>query len=218
MKKLPTDSIGKFVALGGTFQSHLDEKKRTYRWPDLWVVPPEAVVGEGEPIEIPERVEDIKPGSELTAVIGESIYEASEAEAWDAIKGFTISNDVTAAGDWPGWSDPDHGMITGVGYKILPTFSPILTKYVEKQTMDHYDDLDVTVSVDGQRSVEGSTAQLSFTIPELVSFASNVVKLNENDVIALGDPGEPSILLDEASSVTCTVENIGELTNPIVRR
>ena len=215
---LPTDDIGKFVALGGAFQSHLDEKERTYRWPDLWVVPTEAVIGEDEAIEIPERVEQIKPGSELAAVIGESIYEAGESEAWEAIKGFTVSNDVTASGDWPGWSDPDHGMITGVGYKLLPTFSPILTEYVKKEELDHYDDLNVSVTVDGEESVSGTTAQLSFTIPELISFASNILKLQENDVVALGDPGSPSILLDEASQVTCSIESVGELTNPVVRR
>jgi 2-keto-4-pentenoate hydratase/2-oxohepta-3-ene-1,7-dioic acid hydratase in catechol pathway len=211
------DSIGTFVALGGTFASHLDEKERTYRWPDLWVVPDEAVIPEGEPITIPDRTEDIKPGSELTAVIGSDLWQASESEAWDAVKGFTISNDVTAAGDWPGWSDPDHGMITGVGYKIFPTFSPVLTEYVDKQELDHYDDLEVEVTVDGEQSVSGTTAQMSFTIPEMISFASHVVKLEENDVVALGDPGSPSVLLDDAETVTCRVEEIGALTNPVER-
>jgi 2-keto-4-pentenoate hydratase/2-oxohepta-3-ene-1,7-dioic acid hydratase in catechol pathway len=209
--------IGKFVALGGGFQLHLDEKDRTYRWPDLWVVPNEAVIGEGEAIKIPDRVEKIKPGSELTAVIGDDIYEAGEDEAWDAIKGFTISNDVTASGDWPGWSDPDHGMITGVGYKLLPTFSPILGEYVKKDDESVYDDLTVEVRVDGETVVSGSTAQMTFTIGEMISFASNVCELHENDVVALGDPGDPSQFLDDADSVTCEIEGIGTLTNPVER-
>ena len=217
MGSLPPESIGKFVALGGGFQSHLDEKDRTYRWPDLWVVPQEAVIGEKEAIKIPDRVEKIKPGSELTAVIGDDIYEADEDEAWNAIKGFTISNDVTASGDYPGWSDPDHGMITGVGYKLLPTFSPILTEYVKKGEESDYDDLAVEVRVDGKATVSGSTAQMSFTIPEMVSFASNICKLSENDVVALGDPGSPTNFLDNASSVSCEIEGIGELTNPVKR-
>ena len=217
MPSLSPEDIGKFVALGGGFQSHLDEKDRTYRWPDLWVVPQEAVISEGEAIKIPERVEKIKPGSELTAVIGDDIYEADEDEAWDAIKGFTISNDVTASGDWPGWSDPDHGMVTGVGYKLLPTFSPILTDYVEKGEESDYDDLAVEVRVDGETTVSGSTARMSFTIPEMISFASNICKLNENDVVALGDPGSPTNVLDNASSVSCEIESIGELSNPIER-
>lgn len=217
MTKFSSKEIGKFVALGGGFQSHLDEKDRTYRWPDLWTVPAEAVISDGETIEIPDRVEDIKPGSELTAVIGEDIYEAGEAEAWDAINGFTISNDVTASSDWPGWSDPGHGMITGVGYKLLPTFSPIRSEYVEKGKATDYDDLDVEVRVDGETVVSGSTAQMSFSIPEMVSFASNICRLQENDVVALGDPGSPTDFLDDADSVTCEIETIGQLTNPVRR-
>lgn len=215
---LHVDDIGTFVALGGTFHSHLDEKERTYRWPDLWAVPDTAVIPEGEPIRIPDRVEDVKPGSELTAVIGEPIADADKEAAWDAVKGFTVSNDVTVSGDWPGWSDPDHGMITGVGYKLLPTFSPISTTYTPKGELEDYEDLKVTVDVDGERAVEGTTKLLAFTIPELVSFASSIVPLEENDVVALGDPGNPSKFLDDADSVTCEIEDVGTLTNPVERR
>jgi len=213
--RLDPTSIGKFVALGGTFRTHQEEKKRSYRWPDLWLVAPESVVPQDEAIRIPEKVDNVKPASELTAVIGEELWQASESEAWDAIKGFTVSNDVTAAGEWPGWSDPDHGMITGVGYKLFPTFSPVLTEYVPKGSKEAYDDLKVEVLVDGERSVAGSTAEMAFSIPEMVSFASNVLKLQENDVIALGDPGNPEQTLDDASQVTASIESIGKLTNPI---
>jgi 2-keto-4-pentenoate hydratase/2-oxohepta-3-ene-1,7-dioic acid hydratase in catechol pathway len=215
--QISTESVGKFVALGGTFQTHQDEKDRAYRWPDLWVVPDEGVINEGEPIQIPERTEDIKPGAELTAVIGNDIWQADEQEAWEAIKGFTISNDVTAAGDWPGWSDPDHGMITGVGYKLFPTFSPLLSEAVERGDETDYDDLAVEVRVDGETAVSGTTAQLAFRIPELVSFASQITKLHENDVVALGDPGNASQFLDDADSVTCEIEGVGSLTNPVER-
>lgn len=215
--KVDLQNVGKFVALGGTFQTHLDEKDRSYRWPDLWVLPDESVIPEDEPIRIPDRVEEVKPGSELTAVIGEELWEATEEEVWDGIKGFTVSNDVTASGDWPGWSDPDHPMITGVGYKLLPTFSPVLSEYQPRQSESQYDDLDVSVEVDGETSVSGTTEQLAFSIPEMVSFASNVVKLEENDMVALGDPGDASIYLDDADEVTCYVESVGELTNPVER-
>lgn len=217
MPKISLEDIDTFAALGGTFQSHLDEKDRTYRWPDLWVYPDTAIIPEGEPIRIPEKTEDIKPASELTAVIGDEITTAEPEAAWEAIEGFTVSNDVTAAGEWPGWSDPDHGMITGVGYKFLPTFAPILTEYVERQELEHYQDLDVQVTVDGEESISGSTEQMSFSIPEMVSFASQIVPLSPGDVVALGDPGSPSRLLDDAESVTSSIETIGELTNPIER-
>jgi 2-keto-4-pentenoate hydratase/2-oxohepta-3-ene-1,7-dioic acid hydratase in catechol pathway len=212
-----TGNVGKFVALGGTYHTHQAETDTDYRWPDLWVVPDEGVINEGESIQIPGRTENIKPGAELTAVIGEDIWQADEQEAWEAIKGFTISNDVTAAGDWPGWSDPDHGMITGVGYKLFPTFSPLLSEAVERGEETDYDDLAVEVRVDGETAVSGTTAQLAFSIPELVSFASQITKLHENDVVALGDPGNASQFLDDADSVTCEIGGVGSLTNPVER-
>lgn len=215
--QIQSESVSKFVALGGTFQTHQDEKDRKYRWPDLWIVPDDGIVSEDVPIQIPARTEKIKPGVELTAIIGDEIHQANEQEAWEAIKGFSISNDVTASGDWPGWSDPDHGMITGVGYKSFPTFSPLLTDAVEKDNEAAYDDLDVSVYVDDEIAVSGSTAQLAFSIPELVSFASQITRLHENDVVALGDPGDPSLYLDDADSVTCEIEGIGSLSNPIKR-
>lgn len=215
MPALSTESIGKFVALGGTYRSHLDEKELTYRWPDVWIAPDEAVIPDAATIEIPSRVDTTKPGAELTAVIGEDIYQASEEEAWEAIKGFTISNDVTAAGEWPGQSDPNLKMNTGVGYKILPTFHPILTDYVPRGDVSDYDDLAVEIRVDGEVSVSGTTKQLAFTIPELISFASSIVHLHPGDVVAMGDPGRPSVMLDDSDEVTCSIENHGELTNPI---
>lgn len=217
MMRPAKEDIGKFVALGGTFISHQQEKDVSYRWPDLWVVPSEGIINEGETIEIPQRVENVKPGAEITAVIGDDIYEADETEAWDAIKGFTVSNDVSVAGDWPGWSDPNSSKVSGVGYKLLPTFSPVLSEYVEKDVETDYENLSVTVRVDGETAVSGSTAQMGFSIPEMISFASNICKLNENDVVALGDPGNPTKFLDDASSVTCEIETVGELTNSIQR-
>lgn len=211
------EEIGKFLALGGTFQSHQNEKERTYRWPDLWIVPKEAIIKEGEAIEIPDKVDEVKPAAEITAIIGEEIHQASEEEAWKAIKGFTVSNDITAAGEWPGWSDPDHENITGVGYKTIATFSPILTEYQPKEELGHYQDLDIEVKVDGRTSVSGNTSQMAFTIPEMVAFASQIVPLEENDVIALGDPGNPSEILDEADQVKASIESLGVLENPIKR-
>jgi len=210
------ESIGKFAALGGTYVTHTAEKDREYRWPDLWLVPEEALIHEGETVKIPDRVDQVKPGSELTAIIGEPLWQASEAEAWDAIKGFTISNDVTASGEWPLESDPSYGG-TGSGYKLFPTFSPVLSEAVEKQDRDYYADLQVEISIDGETIAAHSTEQLGFSIGELVSFTSHILKLEENDMVALGDPGEVRDYLDTADSVTCSIESIGELTNPVVR-
>ena len=212
--QLTRESIGKFIALGGTFITHQEEDSTPYRWPDVWQVPSEAIVNEGDSIKLPERVSEVKGGSELTAVIGEEIWQADEAEAWAAVEGFTVSNDVTSSGEWPGLSDPDY-IHSGIGYKSFPTFSPIYSEPAPRKELDHYEDLEVRMTIDGETAVEGSTADFDFTIPEMIAHASHIYKLKAGDVVALGDPGNASIYLDEASEVTCYVESIGKLTNPI---
>lgn len=215
MPTLPLDSVGKLVALGGAFSTHAADERPT-KWPDLWVTADETRIGPGEAIELPPEVEDVTVGPEITVVIGDSLWRASEEEATAAVKGFTITNDVSAKGEWPGYSNENHEFITGVGYKIFPTFRPVLTEYVEFGA-DAVGEREVEAVVDGETVVSGTTAEMSFTVAELVAHASKIVPLEENDLLALGDPGSPTGYIDDADEVTCRIEGVGELTNRIVR-
>lgn len=215
MPKVDFTKDNKFLALGPTFRSHQKEIERNPRWPDLWMLPQESVINGNETIKIPNTVSDIKPGVELTAVIGNELWQGSEQEAWDAVKGFTISNDVTATGEWPGW--PESGkMKTNFAYKMFPTFSPVLSQYEPKNSLEYYNSLEVNCTVDGETSISGNLSGLYFDIPEMISYVSNVCKLQEGDLIALGDPGYADIFLDDRDEVVCTIEGIGELENRII--
>lgn len=215
MPELPLNSIGKLVALGGAFSTHAADERPT-KWPDVWVTTEETRIGPNESIRLPPEVEKVTVGPEITVVIGSSLHRASESEAAEAVKGFTLTNDVTAKGEWPGYSQKNHEFITGVGYKIFPTFRPVLTEYADlniEETMD----LTVEAVVDGETVVSGSTSNMSFGVAELVAHASKIVPLEKNDLLALGDPGSPTGYIDDASEVTCRIERIGELTNTIER-
>lgn len=206
----------KFVAVGPTFQSHQKETERKPRWPDVWIVPNESVIHENEEIRIPNSVENVKPGVELTAVVGSEIWQTSRENAWKNIDGFTISNDVTVTSEWPGW--PEVGrMKTNFGYKMFPTFSPVLSKYQEKKELKHYKDLEMIAEVDGKTSIKGNSSDLCFDIPGIISYISHMFPLNEGDLVALGDPGDADIFLDEAEEVRCSIETVGEITNNIKR-
>ena len=216
MENLSFEDHNKFLALGPTYHSHREEINRNPKWPDLWMVPDESIIFERECIQIPSYISDVKPGVELTAVIGEEIWQASEQDAWESIKGFTISNDVTATSEWPGW--PESGkMKTNFGYKMFPTFSPVLSKYKHKKEITDCSELEMNVKVDGEDSIIGNTEEMHFSVPEMVSYVSYICKLNKGDLIALGDPGYPDVFLDNANNVSCYIESIGTLSNGIER-
>jgi len=219
MKDFDLEQIGTFIALGGSFSTHRRQDAEP-EWPIMWTVPEQTIIPEGEAIEIPSYLENVIPGPEPAAIIGNvdgGLWQASEEEAAEAIKGFTVSNDVTTKGTFPAYPYPEQDGSLGRGYKSFPTFSPTLSGY-EPLTADAIDEgTMVEASVDGETIVSGSTDTMDFTVAELVAHVSKIIRLEENDVISLGDPSEPKGELDDAEQVTCTVEGVGELTNPIER-
>jgi 2-keto-4-pentenoate hydratase/2-oxohepta-3-ene-1,7-dioic acid hydratase in catechol pathway len=219
MTQFDLDSIGTFIALGGSFSTHRRQDAEP-EWPILWTVPSQTIIAEEEPIEIPSYVEDVVPGPEPAAIIGDvgdGLWQATEEEAAEAIKGFTVSNDVTAKGKFPSRPYPEQEGSLGRGYKSFPTFSPTLSQYVEVDPAELDSGVMVEAEIDGETVVSGSTDTMDFTIGELVAHVSKIIRLQENDVISLGDPSQPTGFLDDASEVTCRVEKIGELTNPVTR-
>jgi ureidoglycolate lyase len=219
MEPFDLDDIGTFVALGGSFSTHRRQDAQP-EWPILWTVPHQTIIPEGEPIQIPSYLEDVIPGPEPAVVIddvGDGLWQATEEEAARAVKGFTVSNDVTTKGKFPAYPYPEQEGSLGRGYKSFPTFSPTLAGFEPLPADAIDDDTLVEATVDGETVVSGSTDTMDFTVAELVAHVSKIIRLQENDVISLGDPSQPSGTLDDAEEVTCTVENVGELTNPVER-
>jgi 2-keto-4-pentenoate hydratase/2-oxohepta-3-ene-1,7-dioic acid hydratase in catechol pathway len=221
MPELPVDDITTFAALGGTFSSHRAvssmHSEVTPKWPpNLWTVPASAVVPGGEPIEIQPYAEKVTIGPEPAAVIGESLFRASEAEAAAGIKGFTVSNDLAALGEFPGYPYPDQETHSGRGFKIMPGFSPVATHY-EPLDADDLAGRAIEAEIDGERVVEGSTDAMDWSPAEIVAHVSKVIRLENGDVISLGEPSTEHHYLDDADRVTCRVEGVAELTNPVRR-
>ena len=69
---------------------------------------------------------------------------------------------------------------------------------------------------------EGSTADLIWSIPELIAFISGSITLDPGDVIATGTPAgvgvfrDPPVFLEPGDRVRCEIEGIGSVENPII--
>lgn len=218
--EIDLDADRTLVALGGTFAAH-HRRDAAPRWPILWTVPRASVVPEGAPIEIPPRVEHVEPGTELVAVLDAPLWQAEPSEAAAAVRGFTVSNDAKATGEFPGYPYPDMDRETddpvGRGFHLLPTFTPVLSEGVELSPAAAAE-LTLVTEVDGERVVEASTAEMGWSIPELLAHVSRVCRLEAGDLVSLGDPAFPGAYLEDADEVVCRIEGVGELRNPVLDR
>jgi acylpyruvate hydrolase len=221
MPTLSVEDITTFAALGGTFSTHRAtssmHSRTTPKWPpNLWTLPTSAVIPGGEPIELQPYAEEVTIGPEPAAVIGEPLFRASVSEAAAGIEGFTVSNDLAAVGEFPGLPYPEQESHSGRGFKIMPGFSPVSERY-ERVDPDDFDDRAIEAELDGELVVEGTTSSMDWSPAEVVAHVSKIIPLEENDVVSLGEPSTEHHVLDDADEVTCRVEGVGELTNPVRR-
>jgi len=204
----PIDAEGRLFCMGGAYTSHLREQNRSlFTTPHQWFVPKTSIIGPNESIRLPTTVsEQTKPAVELCAVIGLGGSYINEAEAYDHIAGYTISNDVTARTDWPGPR----------GYKIMDTFSPVGPHIVTADEIADPMDLTMIVRQNDKTICSGSTAGHRFTLSFLVSYLSTIYELRPGDIISTGDPGNVTDRLRPGATIALEIENIGTLENQVV--
>jgi 2-keto-4-pentenoate hydratase/2-oxohepta-3-ene-1,7-dioic acid hydratase in catechol pathway len=69
---------------------------------------------------------------------------------------------------------------------------------------------------------DDTTANLIWSVPEILALISAEITLEPGDVIATGTPAgvgvfrDPPIFLEPGDRVRCEIEGIGRLENPIV--
>ena len=177
--------------------------------PIIFLKPSTAVIGPGEPIVLPEGVGRVDYEGEIAVVIGRRCKAISEEEVPKVLRGIVALNDVTARdvqrldGQW-------------TRAKSYDTFCPISAEMIEEFDLNQL--IEVETRVNGELRQSGSSENMIFSIPYLVSFIPQVMTLEEGDVIATGTP--PGIgPLRRGDEVKVSVIHKGrrvEVVNPVV--
>ena len=150
----------------------------------------------------------------------------------DHVAGYVVVNDISAR-DWqgntPALREGEKGDGQWLRAKGSDTFLPMGPVFVTKDELDPKAGLRlrswrIPGRGRGNRVLmqDGTTADLIFDVPELVSFISRHITLDPGDVIATGTPAgvgvfrDPPIFLEPGDRVRCEIEGIGSVENPIV--
>jgi len=97
VKVLAPVQPSKLVCVGLNYKDHAGEVgKALPPEPLLFLKPPSAVIGPGDPIRLPPGAGRIEHEAELGLVIGKRAHRVKAANAWDHIFGLICVNDVTA--------------------------------------------------------------------------------------------------------------------------
>jgi 2-keto-4-pentenoate hydratase/2-oxohepta-3-ene-1,7-dioic acid hydratase in catechol pathway len=169
--------------------------------PDFFIKPPASLLAHGQPISYPDFTDELTYAGELAAVIDERCRNLAAGDVPDAVRGYTILNDVDAL---------DQGGRTA--RKAFDGSAP-LGPWIETD-LDPTD-LEMHTDVGGERRQEASTELMLFDPFEVVSYLSRRFTFRPGDVVAFGSPANPG-LVDSGETVAITYEGVGTLCNAVV--
>lgn len=212
--------------------------------PAMFVKPSSSLVGSGRPIRLKESFGRVHPEPELAVVIGRTGADIPVGEAMGHVFGYTIMNDLTSP-TMRGEDTfhyraihPDPESADGIRYvdswvsyparyKGADTFGPLGPWVVTTDEVPDPHTLRITCTHDGTLVTDDNTANLRFSVAEVVSFASQYMTLEVGDVIAMGTALKKSAKGGAVQNVDLTrlggvievsIEGIGTLSNPVERR
>lgn len=163
-----------------------------------------SVVGPGDAIELGPGLGRVDPEAELTIVIGSKARRLTLSNARTAVLGFTIGNDVSAR-------DLQQSDALWLSAKSRDTFTPAGPWIVTD--LDGAD-LAIGITHNGTELKAASTTDLGWGVDEILVYLTSFMTLHPGDLVLTGFPAECAPL-NAGDTVTCRIEGIGELTNPV---
>jgi acylpyruvate hydrolase len=226
----PVPRPGKLIMVGSNYKSHVGEagtaakdlpaaRSEKHDWPAAFSKFPSVVVGPDEPIPYPPHTRQLDYEAELCVVIGTRCRRVSEADADDVIAGYTIANDISLRDIQ--FAEMRRGLIL-LG-KNSDASSPMGPYLVTRDEIPEPQDLQIKCWVNGELRQSDTTAHMTFSVRQLVSYFSRVT-LEPGDIIATGTPAGVGIfrnppdaaLLKVGDRIDIEIDRIGRLSNTVI--
>jgi 2-keto-4-pentenoate hydratase/2-oxohepta-3-ene-1,7-dioic acid hydratase in catechol pathway len=202
----------KVVGIGRNYAAHAAEMGNDVPTePLMFLKPNTSVVGPGDPIFYPSQTSNLHFEGELAVVIGRICRDVPPEQATDVIHGYTIANDVTAR-------DLQRSDVQFTRAKGFDSFCP-LGPWIETDLDPHdfAEGRSIQTHLNGDLQQDGSTKDLIFDIPTLISHITSVMTLLPGDVILTGTP-EGVGPMQVGDEVEISIAGLGTLTNKVAQR
>lgn len=208
--RAPLPRPGKILCCIANYWEHAQREARLL---NMFLKNPEAVVGPGDTIVLPEFIEPwiFMHEAELALVIKGPAKKVSQANWKNAVFGYTCLIDVSARGE--GRRTWKAGSWLG---KSFDTFAPIGPCITTADEIAEPNDLIVRFWNDGQLRHNYNTDDMEHRVPELIEFASTVMTLNTGDLIACGTNHEGLGALQDGETVEIEIQHIGRMALKVV--
>lgn len=173
----------KIICIGLNYRDHARETGAAIpAEPIIFFKSTTALCGPDDDVVIPRGGTKTDWEVELAVIIGRRATYVERADAMRHVAGYALHNDYSErafqlerGGQW-------------VKGKSCDTFAPLGPFIATRDEIADVHDLRLWLTVNGERKQDGSTRDLIFDIPTLVSYVSQFMTLLPGDVISTGTP------------------------------
>jgi 2,4-didehydro-3-deoxy-L-rhamnonate hydrolase len=206
----PIARPSKIVCIGLNYADHARETNaQVPKEPIIFFKSTTALIGPNDDVIIPKNSSKTDWEVELAVVIGKKASYVEEANALNYVAGYCLHNDLSErefqierGGQW-------------VKGKSCDTFAPLGPFLATQEEIGDINNLRLWLTVNGQTMQDGTTANLIFKIPFLVSYLSQFMTLLPGDIISTGTPAgvglgmNPQVYLKPGDVVELGIEGLG---------
>jgi 2-keto-4-pentenoate hydratase/2-oxohepta-3-ene-1,7-dioic acid hydratase in catechol pathway len=211
----PVPDPDKIVCIGLNYRSHAEEAGiEPPEQPTFFAKFRNALAPPGAVVTLPAASEKVDYEAEVALVIGRRCKEVDAAEAEDAIAGYTLLNDLSAR-------DLQFATPQWMPGKVFDGSAPCGPALVTADEAGPHDGISFSLDLNGKRMQEASTADLIFSIPELVARLSAWMTLEPGDLVSTGTPAgvgsvrRPRVWLKRGDEIVIRSPQLGSLETRI---
>ena len=209
------------LGIGRNYAAHAEELGNARpEAPLLFHKNPASVIGNGDPIVIPEicGVPDhgVDYEGELAVVIGRTCRDVPDSSALEVISHYCVANDVSHR--WWQWEGSGGQFCRG---KSFDSFCP-LSDPVDASHIVDPQNLRIRTTLNGKVVQDSTTANMLFPVRVLVAELTRGTTLLAGTIILTGTPAgvgagqDPPRFLRAGDQITVEIEKIGSLSNSVI--
>ena len=210
----PVPDPQKIICIGLNYRAHAEETRQ-----EIPVVPTvfakfaNALAAPGATVSLPAASEKVDYEAEVCVVVGRRLANVGVDEALEGVAGYTLMNDLSAR-------DLQLATTQWIAGKTFDGAAPCGPALVTADEVAH-DAISFQLTLNGEEMQASSTADLIFSVPELVAHLSRLMTLEPGDLISTGTPSgvgiarKPSVWLKPGDEIVISSPHLGELRTTV---
>jgi 2-keto-4-pentenoate hydratase/2-oxohepta-3-ene-1,7-dioic acid hydratase in catechol pathway len=212
----PVPAAARVLCVGLNYPAHVAEgtfQRPTH--PSVFGRWTRSLTVSGTPAPVPSGEQGLDWEGELVAVVGQTLKNVSALEALQAVFGYAAFNDLTAR-------QTQHRTTQWTVGKNADQSGPMSEIVTADEVGDPRDGLRSITCVNGEIMQDGNTADMIFSVGDILAYLSETMTLYPGDLVVTGTPNgvgytrRPPRLLQPGDEVTVEIERVGSIRTPIV--